>query len=161
MNNVPPAPTNFPPLRTNPYHLRAFQSPVLDEIAHQAAAAYMAGMLVIPTDIVLTERAVSVRPQGSLLESITTRYIMSAIMPKPLGHEAILVTIASEDPRGGTVNETTTISVAKVYMWDETRGWTHTLDFEHRWMRKREGYGFEELFGGVESDDGVKFPDPR
>lgn len=108
-------------------------SDTVDRIAELACRQMAAGQLVIPRKIIMTQRTVTANalPYNSDLEF---RFIFAVDTgQKNTRAENWLVVIPCEDPQGGRVYEATRINNAKVYVWDNERGWFESLEYEHQW----------------------------
>ncbi len=142
MNTIDPAPGAFPTPTMQRHTLNHYHSDTMDRIALLAVKQVMAGMLAVPRGVKLVERNVTARfIHGK--EQIEFRFTFAVeLNEKSNKYTSWLVSIPCDVPSAATgmVSEVTPIREAKVYEWDDSRGWRDMLTFEHPYMQPTESW---------------------
>ncbi len=130
----PPGGTKYPVPQLEKHNANHYHSDVMDRIALLTVHQRMAGMLVPPKSVKLVERHVSHRYLRGY-EPIEFRFTFHVVTNEKSRPKATwLVTIATDDvlrPNGQVV-ESTPMRNAKVYEWDDSKGWELALEYEHQ-----------------------------
>lgn len=115
-----------------------YHSDIMDRIALLALQQVMAGMLSTPLAVMLVERNVTSRFTLTK-EPVEYRYTFQVqLNEKSTPYTNWLVSIPCNAPDSvtGMVSEVTPIREAKVYEWDDGKGWQEVLTFQHPHMEQ-------------------------
>lgn len=149
--------------KTFGFNLNRVKPALIEDICVATVLQYVAGLIVTPTLVVMSEHSVAVQPGSQNIlgvngarmpASLIFRETFQAEIPA-VGREFWLVTVQVLDPGDGEVSAASTIAPAQFYVYN-TAGWTHIFDFEHRHAPKRERFEFRP-----ELDNCMDFPEPK
>lgn len=145
------------------FNLDRVMPSVITDIATAAVLQYIAGLIVPPTLVVMSEHSVAVQPGSSTMvfehdrksmpATLIFRQIYQAEIPA-LGRQFWMVTVQALDSGTGDVESSPNVAPAQFYIFN-SGGWTHNFDFVHRLVHKPDLGAFRE-----DIDQGMEFPVP-